>query len=290
MKQKRKLLVFLLLLVLLIISRISFAAEKKTNSLRIALCHLDLSQGPQEKNLQKMERAIHIAGEHGAKWIVTPETALQGYYFYVLDPSQKQKIEAQPSETVRPLLNASKKYRAWLFLGAGEYDTEKDTYRNSCLVFDPAGQLAGRHAKMTAHEAFGAEVWSRNANLLNPVQVDDVSTGVLVCSDLWFLQFPRILADKGAQIIIDIAAWPPADETGNPLPAWERASERTKLPVIVCNQTGSPKWMDMSEGQSAVVENGKAKLLHSGKEAVLLFNWDPKTGKVLTEEFETVLF
>ena len=42
----------------------------------------------------------------------------------------------------------------------------------------------------------------------------------------------------------------------------------------------------MTPGQSAVVENGKAKFLYSGKEAVLLFDWDPETGKVVSYAFD----
>lgn len=106
--RRKSLVVFLLLLAALISCTISFAAEKEKEqqendavykhvasfgerkSLRIALCHLDVSQGPQEK-YSKIEKAIHIAGNRGANWIVTPETALQGYYFYVIDPKQKEK-------------------------------------------------------------------------------------------------------------------------------------------------------------------------------------------------------
>ena len=299
--------IFFLFLVMLMFCSISVAAKAekngresdailntelhftKRNSLRIALCHLDVSQGPQEKNIEKIEKAIHVAGQHGANWILTPETALQGYYFYVIDPSQKEKITEQPSTTVQPLVDAAQKYKATLFLGAGEYDVKANCYRNSCLVFGPDGKLIGRHSKLSAHVGFGAEVWSTNDNKLNPIYCNGVSTGVLVCSDIWFLQYPRILADKGAQIIIDIAAWPPTKETGDPLPSWELASERTGLPVVICNQTGTPRWMDMTPGQSAVVEKGKAKLLYSGKEAVLLFDWNPQTGKVESEEFEIVI-
>ena len=57
----------------------------------IALCHLDVAQGPQAENIKKIEKAIQIAGQHGANWIVTPETALQGYYFYVMDPRSRRK-------------------------------------------------------------------------------------------------------------------------------------------------------------------------------------------------------
>ena len=263
--------------------------SNSNKSIRIALCHLDVAQGPQAENVKKIEKAIHIAGNHGANWIVTPETALQGYYFYVMDPKQKEKIVTQPSKDILPLTEACKKYGAYLFLGAGDYDKQADCYRNSCLIFRPDGKLAGRHNKMSAHVGFGAELWSTNDNKLNPVACSGIATGVLVCSDIWFLNYPRILADKGAQIIVDIAAWPPAKETGNPLPSWEMASQRTGLPVVICNQTGKPRWMDMTPGQSAVIENGKAKLLHSGEEAVLLFDWDPETGKVVSETFKTEL-
>ena len=265
------------------------AANKIQKNLRIALCHLDVSQGPQEKNIEKIEKAIHMAGQHGANWILTPETALQGYYFYVIDPSQKEKVTEQPSAAIKPLVDAAKKYKATLFLGAAEFDAKANCNRNSCLIFGSDGKLIGRHSKLSAHVGFGAEVWSTNDNKLNPLECNGVSTGVLVCSDIWFLQYPRILADKGAQIIIDIAAWPPTKETGDPLPSWELASERIGLPVVICNQTGTPRWMDMTPGQSAVVEKGKAKLLYSGKEAVLLFDWNPQSGKVVSEEFEIVM-
>ena len=265
------------------------SANKIQKNLRIALCHLDVSQGPQEKNIEKIEKAIHMAGQHGANWILTPETALQGYYFYVIDPSQKEKVTEQPSAAIKPLVDAAKKYKATLFLGAAEFDAKANCNRNSCLIFGSDGKLIGRHSKLSAHVGFGAEVWSTNDNKLNPLECNGVSTGVLVCSDIWFLQYPRILADKGAQIIIDIAAWPPTKETGDPLPSWELASERIGLPVVICNQTGTPRWMDMTPGQSAVVEKGKAKLLYSGKEAVLLFDWNPQTGKVVSEEFEIVM-
>ena len=293
---------FLLLLILLFWCCTAFATGNKqdsgtavsqssnTNSIRIALCHLDVAQGPQAENIKKIEKAMHIAGQNGARWIVTPETALQGYYFYVIDPGQKDKIKALPSEDICPLTEACKKYKAYLFLGAGERDTGANCYRNSCLLFGPDGKLAGRHSKLTAHVGFGAEKWSTNAFSADPLICSNVKVGTLVCSDIWFLQFPRIMADKGAQIIIDIAAWPPTKETGDPLHSWELASSRTNLPVVICNQTGKPKWMDMTPGQSAVIENGKAKLLYSGAEAVLLFEWDPSTGKVLSEAFEALPF
>ena len=53
--------------------------------MRIALLHLDLGNGPLGKNLLLLEQAASTAAAHGAQWVVTPETALQGYFFYQND-------------------------------------------------------------------------------------------------------------------------------------------------------------------------------------------------------------
>lgn len=49
--------------------------------MKIALCHLEISRGPEHKNIELLENAVRIAADNGAKWVVTPETAVQGYYF-----------------------------------------------------------------------------------------------------------------------------------------------------------------------------------------------------------------
>ena len=53
--------------------------------MKIALLHLNLSGGPQEKNLKVLCKSIKMAAKSGAKWILTPEMALQGYFFTQLD-------------------------------------------------------------------------------------------------------------------------------------------------------------------------------------------------------------
>ena len=60
------------------------------------------------------------------------------------------------------------------------------------------------------------------------------------------------------------------------------------LPMLVCNQTGVTEWMDMTVGQSVVIENGKTKLSYNGKQAILLFEWDENSGKILSDKFEII--
>lgn len=53
--------------------------------MKIALCHLELSCGPQERNLCVLEQAVRLAAEQGADWVLTSEAAVQGYYFYYIN-------------------------------------------------------------------------------------------------------------------------------------------------------------------------------------------------------------
>ena len=85
--------------------------------MKVALCHLELSNGPEQKNIELLEKAVRIAAEKGANWVITPETAVQGYYFYKLEP--ETKVDKQPSSKLSFLLSLVKDYGLFLFLGCG---------------------------------------------------------------------------------------------------------------------------------------------------------------------------
>ena len=235
--------------------------------MKIALCHLELSCGPQERNLQILEQAVRIAAEQGADWVLTPEMAVQGYYFYRID--ENAVVVPQPS----PELELCCEYGITLFLGCGEYDAACDKNFNSCLVFGPDGEIIGRHRKLFG-ECMASESWARKGDSFTVLPCSGLQTGVLVCADLWFPEYYEGTKAQGAEIIVDVAAWPPTQVCGNPLPTWLHASKVTDVTVIVCNQTGSPQWMDMNVGQSVVIDRGELKLAYSGEPAVLLFDYD----------------
>ena len=167
--------------------------------MKIALCHLDLSMGPQEKNIEKLCRAVEMAGERGAEWTITPETAVQGYHFYKTNPAQR--LPEQPEPGLVPLLESVKQYKQYLFLGAGEYDTDTHCNFNTCFVFGPDGTLLSRHRKNHSHE-FGAENWVKNDTSVRTVVCSNVKVGPLVCADSWYIEDgPMRLEKEGARIL-----------------------------------------------------------------------------------------
>ena len=258
---------------------------KGNKIMKIALCHLEVSCGPQEKNLEKIERAVKIAGEHDARLVVTPETAVQGYYFHRID--EARKLEAQPASYLADLRELVKQYGMYLMLGCGEYVEETGLHHNSCLVFAPDGSLQSRHRKIYG-EKLGSEKWASPGEKMRISNCDGVNVGVLVCADSWFDERPLALKEQGADILIDIAAWPETPETGNPLPFWQKVTKITGLPFVVCNQTGKTKWMDMSIGESVVIQDEVVKCIYSGEEAVLFFEFDTVSKQILSEKLEVV--
>ena len=258
---------------------------KGNKIMKIALCHLEVSCGPQEKNLEKIERAVKIAGEHGARLVATPETAVQGYYFHRID--ETRQLEVQPANYLDSLCKTVKEQNLYLLLGCGEYVEETGLHHNSCFVFAPDGSLQSRHRKIYG-EKLGSEKWASPGDRMSTTKCDGVNIGVLVCADSWFDERPLALKEQGADILIDIAAWPETPETGNPLPSWKKVTKITGLSFVVCNQTGKTKWMDMSIGESVVIQDEVVKCIYSGEEAVLFFEFDTVSKQILSEKFEVV--
>ena len=258
---------------------------KGNNIMKIALCHLEVSCGPQEKNLEKIERAVKIAGEHGARLVATPETAVQGYYFHRID--ETRQLEVQPANYLDSLRKTVKEQNLYLLLGCGEFVEETGLHHNSCFAFAPDGSLQSRHRKIYG-EKLGSEKWASPGDRMSTTNCDGINVGVLVCADSWFDERPLALKEQGADILIDIAAWPETPETGNPLPSWKKVTKITGLPFVLCNQTGKTKWMDMSIGESVVIQDEVVKCIYSGEEAVLFFEFDTNSKKIISEKFEVV--
>ncbi|PKM48038.1 MAG: carbon-nitrogen hydrolase family protein [Firmicutes bacterium HGW-Firmicutes-8] len=253
--------------------------------MKIALLHLNLSGGPEKENISALRHAISLAAEQGANWIVTPEMALQGYFFAKND--EPVEIPVQPGESMQVLCQLAARHGLTTFLGCAEKDAATGKFYNSCLVIGPTGEVLGRHRKMHTH-GVGAEVWVTTGNQLAPVNCRDITAGVLICADSWFMENSQGLKEKGAEVIVVLAAWPPSGEHG-PGDCWERCSQTAELPVWVCNQTGSYENLDLSKAESAVVVGGKTQFTYSSREqAILLFDWDLGKQCTISRQFSVV--
>lgn len=255
----------------------------RRSEVKAALLHLNLHAGPSKANLEALQQAIYIAAEQGAKWIVTPETAVQGYFFSQTE--QPEPVVVQPDDQLLLIRRLAGQYQLTIFLGCAEKDAGTGKNYNSCLVIGPEGEIVGRHRKLRAHGE--AEAWSTPGECLLPVYCAGLTAGILICADSWYLEYAQALQDQGAEILIVPAAWPPG--VCGPGDCWERCSAATGLPLWVCNQTGSHERLDFRKAQSNVIVAGKTVLKYCGDNpAILLFEWDCVRKYVLTSQFTII--
>ena len=248
--------------------------------MKIALLHLDLSAGPAEKNIEQLLDGIKIAAANGAQWVITPEMAVQGYFFTQMNSPVNLKMEIE--NIIQPITTLAQKLGIHIFLGCGEYEEKSDNNYNSCLVIDDNGVIIARHRKMNVVKS-KSEAWSTPGVDYTVVDCHNFKVGVLVCADAWFSENALALKEREAEIIIVIAAWPPGCG-GPPEEAWKRCSNVSgNKPVVVCNQTGHNNGMDCLVAQSAIILDGEMKFSYNGNPAVVVCEFGQTEGLVLKQ-------
>ena len=254
--------------------------------MKVAFLHLELSGGPVEDNLKKICLSIIRAAESGAKCVVTPEVALQGYFFS--EKADNLEDVLVPNFSIDSITMLAKKYQITIFLCCAEIDAGTGHYYNSCQVISPEGYIISKQHKMSGH-TIGAEAWSKKGDKFLPVQIGDLKIGILICCDSWYVKNAETARYLDVDLILVPAAWNDYDCGGGmPEEAWKRCSEVSRAPVWVCNQTGNSERMDLTSAKSAIVMNGKTKLVYSGEQALLMFEWNKARNNLISEKFEKI--
>ena len=154
--------------------------------------------------------ALHVeyarrAHASGATLVVFPELSLTGYSVKDLTWDHAFRV-GNPPEALRPLLEVSKTIP--VIAGAVEED---ETFRiyNSALLFQD-GKITTLHRKLypPTYGMFEELRYFSPGSELRAHRTTFGSLGVLICEDLWHLPLPYVLAQKGATVIIALAASP----------------------------------------------------------------------------------
>jgi predicted amidohydrolase len=252
-------------------------------TIRIALLHLEPRPGQLKHNCRLIETAIGIAAERGARWIVTAEMCVSGYFFREVIGTDW--IEAQPDSWMRHLLEVAREKQLTIFLSYPNRDIKTDRCYNSLFVLGSDGQIKGACSKIDVHPG-PEEDWSTPGTNIEPVDVDGVRIGLLICADVQHADKALALRKKGAELLVCSMAWGHKYHPGD---RWEKRSAETGIPVIVCNRTGREKMVDWTKSDSIVAKDGRRLLQATvDRSAVLLFDWELDTMSPLSTRFEIV--
>jgi predicted amidohydrolase len=168
--------------------------------MRVAMCQIPVGDDPKE-NLERMKDALARSAD--ADLAVFPEAAQTRF-------GNDLAAMAEPLDGlfVTELRKAAREHGTAVIAGVFEPAADGRVY-NTAVAIDAAGSLIGAYRKLHLFDAFRFRESEAVAPGDEPVVVDLAGTriGLVTCYDIRFPELVRALVDRGAELIVIIAAW-----------------------------------------------------------------------------------
>lgn len=166
----------------------------------MALCQIPVGDDPAE-NLEQVRRAL--ARAEGADLAVFPEAVPVRF-------GNDLTAVAEPLERgfAGELRKLAREHGTALIAGVFEPAGDGRVY-NTAVAIDASGRPVGAYRKIHLFDAFGDRESARVAPGDAPVVVElaGARIGLITCYDVRFPELARALVDRGAQVLVIIAAW-----------------------------------------------------------------------------------
>lgn len=216
-------------------------------SVKVAITQFSMS-GVYEENLAKADSLIAKAASNGAGLVLLPEL-FEGPYFCQVEDYAKFSLaeEASNSKTLKHFEEMAKKYH--VVLPVSFFEKAGTVYFNSLAVIDADGKRLGiyRKSHIPTGECYEEKFYFTPGDTGFMVFKTAIGRlGVGICWDQWFPELARILALKGAELIV----YPTAIGSEPVLPKdskdhWQNVMKghaaANILPVLASNRVGIEK-------------------------------------------------
>ena len=170
---------------------------------------MDVKIGDCQANVERMKNWLQDERTQSAQLVVFPECAVTGYCF---DSKVEGMTVAEPipGPSIDRMLSLAKQHGKYLAFGTLE--KAGDDLYNSCVLIGPSG-IVGVYRKI--HLPYlGIDRFTTAGK--DPIEVYEIAgmrVGMHICYDASFPEITRVLALKGADLIILPTNWPPGADT-----------------------------------------------------------------------------
>lgn len=200
-------------------------------------------------NLCKLHYNIEQVATAGAQLVVLQELHNTPYFCQTEDTDMFNLAEPIPGSSTNIFSNIASLYGIVLVTSLFE-KRAPGLYHNTAVVFDRDGSMAGKYRKMHIPDdpAYYEKFYFTPGDLgFEPIQTSLGKLGVQVCWDQWYPEGARLMALKGAEILIYPTAigWESTDtneEKVRQLDAWTTVQRghavANGLPVVAVNRVG----------------------------------------------------
>ena len=246
------------------------------------------------ENIDKAESLIRDAASKGAQIILIQELFESKYF--CMDQKEELFDLSKPFEnhpTIERMSKLAKELK--VVLPISFFEKANRAYYNSVAIIDTDGAVLGKYRKSHIpdgpgyQEKFyfnpgdtGFKVWNTSY----------AKIGIGICWDQWFPEVARVMALKGAEVLLYPTAigGEPEDDGFDSSDMWQRAmighSAANQIPVVASNRIGTEQGEEISNyfyGRSFITNHVGDKIAEAGrnKEEVLI-------GKVNLDEAENL--
>ncbi len=168
----------------------------------VALIQMDCAFLDTDANLSKAERLIRQAASHGAKLIVLPEAFNTGYLGSKI-PQMMALAENADGPSLQRMQSLASELAVYI-LAPIFYRTAQGV-ENSAFLIDDAGVILGSYSKT---HPVGDERQNLHRGDRYPVFDTKLGKlGIVICYDVCFPETVRLLALKGAEVVMVPSAW-----------------------------------------------------------------------------------
>ena len=202
-----------------------------------------------QDNMRKLRFNIGKVSLSGAQLVVLQELHNSLYFCQTEDTSMFDLAESIPGPSTDFYSEIAKEHGIVLVVSLFE-KRAAGLYHNTAVVFDTDGSIAGKYRKMHIPDdpAYYEKFYFTPGDMgFEPIQTSIGKLGVQVCWDQWYPEGARLMALKGAELLIYPTAigWESTDteeEKKRQLDAWMTVQRghavANGLPVIAVNRVG----------------------------------------------------
>lgn len=160
-------------------------------------------------NLIKIVEWIDCAvKEYAAELIVFPETVTTGFTPGISPEELWDLVDTIPGRLTEPVAQAAKKHGVYIVLPTYERGNSRGCVYNSAALIGPDGQIVGIYRKTHPFpsERKAAGGWCTPGTSAEVFDTKLGKIGMIICYDGDFPELSRLLAVKGAEVIVRPAA------------------------------------------------------------------------------------
>lgn len=234
-----------------------------------------------------LEKAAHwierAARENAAELVVLPETITTGFSPGMGAEELWDLVEPIPGRTTEPIAHAARNLGVHAVLPTYERGPERGVVYNSAALINPQGEVIGVYRKthLFPTERLSGGGWSTPGTEAPVFETELGTIGMIICYDGDFPELARVLAIKGAEVIVRPAALLRSFEI------WEMTNRAraydNHVYMVACNAIGPDAGGNYYFGHSQIVSPIAQVLAQArGTEEIIAAELDPDPIKHIT--------